>query len=280
MIRFHLCPGDAAAVSPVFDNYWYPNTAWKTLFYSEVPVTRYRMRTVSSGATEIKKAYVPSEYEYQTTGCLLLYQFVSDPLGLIKPCQAHGLMHMAYKDTPPPGKILSGSAKQWRSYFVSLDGNTRRGVIPDSEYQTGAYLPPPLATTGASTVTGDSTAYGDDVGLYIPQQLSPPLSIFYPWDAEATDRFVVEVGVIIGSSPIGPDYGVNLEINGVETTPLDRNDRTKPGYSFLDLYFSDDVDSAGGSGYFKPLNPRRFGLHMQHPKLPPTGDFLGEEILG
>ena len=280
MIRFYLCPGDEAAVAPAFDSYWTPNTEWKTLFYEQVPVTRYRMRTVRGGTSESKKAYVPSEYEFQTTGPLLLYQFVSDPLGLIKPCIAWGLMYAGYKDTPPPGKVLSGSDKQWRSYFVSQDGTTRRSVIPDSEYQTAAYMPTPLFTAGGSNFSTDLTAFGDDVGLFIPQQGDPSLSIFYPWAVEPTDRFVVEIGVIIGSSPIGPDYGVNLEMNGVESTPLDVNDLTKPGSSFLDLYFSDDMDSAGGSGYSKPLNPTRFGLHMQYPKLPVTGGQYGEEVLG
>ena len=32
--------------------------------------------------------------------------------------------------------------------------------------------------------------------------------------------------------------------------------------------------------FHKPLAPTRLALHMQHPKLPPTGDFFGEEILG
>ena len=53
-----------------------------------------------------------------------------------------------------------------------------------------------------------------------------------------------------------------------------------PGFTLITWAASLLMLGGPRSRMVRALSPRRFGLHMQHPKLPPTGDFFGEEILG
>ena len=100
-----------------------------------------------------------------------------------------------------------------------------------------------------------------------------------------TDRLVLDVGFFatsfITSGVVPADLSVYFVFGDEGTKYLDHRsvEDDNPGFALVHW-----VQSFGGAAdqirFSKAMRPTRSALRIQHPPVPPTGDFLGEEFFG
>ena len=273
------------AVEPAFSDFW----------------------TVTDGATRVGGAYdvtldtafstVQTDQHFSTVSNwpgnkefyrVLVRQYIYPEFGDLL---SNGLVPATYFGVTGPPPARTGGTRLKVNGIVKKDGEI---VTPPSTFDSRVcYRCSVVDASGNEVGVRQQSAFmsGDVIESHYTHRVDPAA---LDWSGAnvnthihpaAMDRLVVEIGFqasyFLSGSPNELDLSV-FTVFGDEAADflvhLSTEDKN-PGFSLI--YW---VQQLGGTGnlarFTKAMRPTRSALRIQHPPVPPTGDFLGEEFFG